>query len=419
MSGLYFFSFFQRVAVPGTVFDEIQSDLGISAAAVTALGAIYLYIYAGTQLFVGIAADRFGGARLLLAGGLVMCVGSLAFPLSGSLWLIYASRALTGLGASFMFLCIVRELDALFGPRQFALLIGPVLFFGYLGGLAGTFPLERVVARFGWRASLLGAAVLSSVMLACAFVLLVRLSHLVSRGRPLAWSQFREVLGNRRAMPLLFSCPVNFGIYFLIQTTLGKKFLQDVAGMSSAAAASYTFVMMAVVMVVVFMAGFLPRLIGDRRRPLIVTAMSLTLAATSLLVCGVIARAPGAFFLAPYVLLAISTGLGPASITTMKELNRPGAVGLAVSLLNCLTYLCVAVLANLAGMVLDRFRHLAAVTDAGVLYPPQAYAAVFAGLLVLAALSFTSALFIPETRGQSAWADAPEPRDGAPGRAAA
>jgi len=39
MLAVYFFSYFQRVAVPGTVFDEIQATFGVTATAVTALGA--------------------------------------------------------------------------------------------------------------------------------------------------------------------------------------------------------------------------------------------------------------------------------------------------------------------------------------------------------------------------------------------
>jgi uncharacterized membrane protein len=56
MVALYFFSFFLRTAIPGTIFDELQSDLKLTASSVTALGSIYLYIYAAMQLLVGLLA---------------------------------------------------------------------------------------------------------------------------------------------------------------------------------------------------------------------------------------------------------------------------------------------------------------------------------------------------------------------------
>ena len=70
MVSLYFFSFFLRTAVPGTIFDELQSDLDLSAASVAALGSIFLYIYAGMQLFVGLAADRFESEVERLVGSI-------------------------------------------------------------------------------------------------------------------------------------------------------------------------------------------------------------------------------------------------------------------------------------------------------------------------------------------------------------
>ena len=82
ITGLYFFSFFQRVAVPGSIFNDIQTEFGISAADVTKLSAIYLFVYASMQPFAGYMADRFGGIRVVIVSGLLLCLGSILFPLS-------------------------------------------------------------------------------------------------------------------------------------------------------------------------------------------------------------------------------------------------------------------------------------------------------------------------------------------------
>ncbi|HEY3417200.1 MAG TPA: MFS transporter, partial [Armatimonadota bacterium] len=60
MNGIYFFSYFHRVAVPGTVFNELQHDFGATAGAITLLSAIYLYIYGGMQLIAGVMNDKLG-----------------------------------------------------------------------------------------------------------------------------------------------------------------------------------------------------------------------------------------------------------------------------------------------------------------------------------------------------------------------
>jgi MFS family permease len=82
MISIYFFSYFQRISVPGSNFNEIQSDFAASASIIAMLGAIGFYLYASMQLFTGIMADRFGAGRILLIGGTIMALGSILFPLT-------------------------------------------------------------------------------------------------------------------------------------------------------------------------------------------------------------------------------------------------------------------------------------------------------------------------------------------------
>ncbi|HUU68591.1 MAG TPA: hypothetical protein VM186_03645 [Planctomycetota bacterium] len=50
MSLIYFFSYFHRVAVPGQIFDNVQSSMHLSAAAVTVGGDGYLYPWTNDDL---------------------------------------------------------------------------------------------------------------------------------------------------------------------------------------------------------------------------------------------------------------------------------------------------------------------------------------------------------------------------------
>ena len=95
----YFLSNVQRVAVPGPIFDTLQSELQLSAPYITSLGAAFMYVYAVTNLIAGVLIDRYGGIRVVTAGAIVFAIGSLLFPMSHSVWVLYLSRALVGLGA--------------------------------------------------------------------------------------------------------------------------------------------------------------------------------------------------------------------------------------------------------------------------------------------------------------------------------
>ena len=77
---IYGLAYFQRTGIPGTIFDELQHDFSLSASAVTALGSVFVYVYAGMQLVAGIAADRYGGRRTLLSGRGIRCAGTAMFP---------------------------------------------------------------------------------------------------------------------------------------------------------------------------------------------------------------------------------------------------------------------------------------------------------------------------------------------------
>ena len=123
----------------------------MSATAVTALGSVFVYVYAGMQLVAGIAADRYGGRRTLLLGSVVMCAGAIMFPCARSGTMLFASRALIGFGSSFVYLSIVKEVDTLFAARHFAGLLGLTLLASYAGNIAATLPFERAV-RAVWLA---------------------------------------------------------------------------------------------------------------------------------------------------------------------------------------------------------------------------------------------------------------------------
>jgi predicted MFS family arabinose efflux permease len=399
---IYSLAYFQRTGIPGTIFDELQHDFALSASAVTALGAVFVYVYAGMQLVAGIAADRYGGRRTLLFGGGVMCVGAVLFPCAHSATTLFASRVLIGFGSSFVYLSIVKEVDTLFAARHFAGLLGLAMLASYSGNIAATLPFERAVYGFGWRYTLLGVAGLSLVAVAVAWVVLRWLQHVPIRREGIPLRLLWDVLRNRRSRPLLVCNMINFPIAFAIQAVLGKKFLQDAVGLSSAGAASFVLVMASVCGLAAVSGGPVLRLTGQRRKPVILCATGMILLSTVLMLVAVLTAAPGWVFLAGYVVLALSTVGSPASSATMKEVNRPDVVAVTISVLNSAVYVGVGVLGNAAGAILDAFGGHAKVAEARIVYPTAAYATLFACLAGLALVSTLVTIFrIPETHGRA------------------
>jgi predicted MFS family arabinose efflux permease len=401
MLAIYFFSYFQRAAIPGTIFNEIQTDMRLSAAAVTALGAVFTYVYGGAQLFVGIAVDRFGGIRALLIGGIAMTTGAAVFPLAHSPAMLYASRILTAVGASVMYLSVIKEICLLFAPQRFAALLGVVLMVGYAGGLAGMLPFERLATFFGWRHALLGIAAVMAAALFVAWRLLRHLEHFRPPAHPFSLRPLWSILRNGRNVPLLLISLIHFPTYFTIQAILGKKFLQDFASLGSASAAVFTTVMIATTAICSISAALLLPWTGHRRKPWIVLGGCLMVAATALLLGGVIVHADGRVFLAAYLAMAAAMLSTPALTATVKEFSRPESVGLSIAVMNGLAYLGAGVIGNLSGVVLDRFKDRATVTAAGTCYPAEAYATDFGMLVCVALASLITAFFVRETHGRT------------------
>lgn len=399
---IYGLAYFQRTGIPGTIFDELQHDFRLSASAVTALGSVFVYVYASLQLIAGMAADRFGGRKTLLFGSLVMCVGAATFPCAHSTGTLFASRILIGFGSSFIYLSIVKEVDTLFSARHFAGFLGLSMLASYAGNVAATLPFERAVYAFGWRTTLGVVAGVTIMAVAVAWLVMGRLPPSHTAQARLTLRPIWDVLRNRRSRPILLCGLINFPIVFVIQGVLGKKFLQDVVGMSSAGAASFVLVMGCVCGVAAVCGGPALRWTKQRRKPVVLIATLAILAATSLMLTAVLIRAPGWAYLVGYALLAFSILGLPANSAIMKELNRPDTVAATISVLNTVVYVGVGILVNVTGVILDLFAARAQITGARIVYPPAAYATLFAFLTILALASTMITFFqIPETHGRA------------------
>ena len=146
---IYACSYFQRTALPGTIYNTLVQELGFNAAQMATLGASFVYTYAVFQLISGALVDRFCGARVVVIGGFVFIAGTLLFPLCHSTGMLYLARMLTGIGASTMYLSLVRETDRLFGRKNYAVFFGIAYFCGYGGGLIGSLPFELLCPADG------------------------------------------------------------------------------------------------------------------------------------------------------------------------------------------------------------------------------------------------------------------------------
>lgn len=405
---IYFVVNIQRIAVPGQIFNELQSDLQISATRVANLGAIFMYVYAATQLLVGVLVDKYGGMRVLGIGAVLMTVGGILFPLSESFATLLLSRMLVGLGCGAAYLSMVKECDRLYS-NNFTAVMGLVIFLGYFGGVAGTFPLARGTAWLGWRTCLMIIAVIGALPTLFIAGIWKKVPHPKVTDDKISLKPYALAFRNINNLKCLFSYAINFSLYYVILTVVGKKFLEDVGGVSSGLA-SFSCAMMVILSAILNQAvGVLCTYTGNLRKPYFRCLNLFPLLGCIMVVIGIFLKGAepgwGAYFITAFVIISLTAGFSPITNALSRETNPPSATGVAVGVTNFSAYIMVAAFGSLSGIVLDFFRSQTTISaDGSLIYPNMAWLCLFGLLLLVSIVTFKISLTYPETYGRNIYA---------------
>ncbi|MBM7808758.1 MFS family permease [Geodermatophilus bullaregiensis] len=164
----YVVAVFHRASL-GVAGVEAQERFSAGASAVSLFLVLQLTVYAGLQVPVGVAVDRFGSRRLILAGGLTMAAGQLVLALATDVPTAVAARVLVGAGDAMTFISVLRVIAFWFPGRTVPLVTQLTGILGQVGQIVAAYPLVALLHAAGWRSTFLGAAAVG--VLAVALVL--------------------------------------------------------------------------------------------------------------------------------------------------------------------------------------------------------------------------------------------------------
>ncbi|MBO5899966.1 MAG: MFS transporter [Lentisphaeria bacterium] len=391
----YASSYFQRTAIPGTTFSLFQQDYGFSAAQIANLTASFVYVYSFFQLVVGMLADKYSGIRIVTIAGAIFCLGVIAFPFCGAnAPLLYACRFLMGLGASSLYLSLVKEADRLFGRKNYAVIIGIIYFVGYSGGLFGTLPFGALCRRFNWITLLHWVSAITFCLY--LFFLAVKRNVPAAPISParLSLKPLLKIMKMPYSWMLVFASSTMFTFNAVSNMVFGKKFLLDTAGLSEGAAEAIICGQTLVGMFALLSGGITTRLTKNKRKPLIVITPAITLATTIMMICTIKFQLPAFFYAAGMILFALAAGLAVVYPMAIQEFNSRDSMTLAAGFNNNCNYLGIAIFSPLAGLLLDHFK-----VPGMHNYPVEAYLWLYSLALIPAVAAFVVACFIPETGG--------------------
>lgn len=353
----YFIANFQRIAIPGAVFDILEQELSVSAPYITAFGAIFMYIYAFNQLIIGVLVDRFGGMRVMLAGSVVLALGCLLFPLTSSLPLMYFSRALIGLGGSTFYLSLIKELKNCFSDKDFGLAISVMLCIGYIGGIAANAPFVMMMKFVNWREILLAIAGVVIVALIVYSILLQKVSlPKINETVKIRTLPFRLVLHKRHNRNLFSFACCNFGISYVIQTVIGKKFLEDFLILSSQKAAVVLSIMAIVAAAFNIINATVCKMCHNHRVQFLKGASIVTFSCLFVICTMIFLDIKSMFIGVVFCILAGNASLTSLLVPVLHLTNRKMVSGTAVSIMNFCFFMMVGFLGTATGFLLHVFK---------------------------------------------------------------
>lgn len=181
-------SFFR--AAPATLAVDIMADFAVGGGLMAVMSSAFFYPYALMQIPAGILADRWGARKTICIFLLLGGAGSLIFAQATSVGMATFGRTLVGAGMAMMFVPALRMILSWFSPRRHVSATGLLLSCGTGGMLFATWPLMMFAHYFGWRESMLVAALLTIVMSAVVWQFTRNTPE--EKGYVVPWEQKKE-----------------------------------------------------------------------------------------------------------------------------------------------------------------------------------------------------------------------------------
>lgn len=387
---LCFFTSMSKMLVPGPIYNHLQTELLFDPASIAAVGAVYMYAYAASQLLMGIYSDRYGGVRILLIGGSLFTVGTICFPLFSNPWLMAFARIITGFGAGTVFLGEAKLINDLF-PEKFGLVLGIALLISYFGPVIGTVPMVGLIAAVGWRTALFIPGAICLFVMAGIFLMMRGTIKKTVTGQ--SFGPLFRIMKNRPMWLLCLSSAIIFGIYYVLLTQVGQKCVEDFYHLNKYLASLCITLLSVIVALNNVLVNFLVKLAGGRHKLIYIGGTVMVLAGCLAGMAVFHWHLPVWVLIAGFLLLAFPAGFFSFYSIIAKDLNPPEMTGLAVAVLNFAAFVFIALFGNISGIILS-FWKSAAVNG---VFPGEAYTALFVFLTVSALISMTIGFFIPET----------------------
>ena len=400
-TSLFFIANIQRVAIPGAIFDLLQGDFRVDASKITFLGAIFCYIYALTQLIVGPLVDKFGGFRVMALGGIIFAIGSILFPHSENLLGLYLSRALLGFGAATFYLSTIREVKKYAKDKNFSLAVSYILFVGYSGGIFANAPFVVATNAIGWRNTLylLGFLTLALAIIYLIIFFIFKPVH-IEKETKFSLLPFKEVLSIKDNLYLYLFGATNYGLYYVLQTVIGKKFLEDFCNIELNQAAMMLSLMAIISSFAGTITAFISKSIGNKRAVIFRIFGILSVISTFLVMLFLIFDIRTKIIALIFCIPSYIGSISPILIMALHQINRHEVAATSVSIQNFSFFMMFGLLGMITVLLMNVFEPIE--RSGNLIYQKESYLLVFGLFFILSLIQlFAGFKIIDKNKNQA------------------
>ena len=392
---------------PGVMRDELTAAFQMSSTEFGLFSSMYFYPYMLAQIPVGMLLDTLGVRKTIGISSLLAALGAVMFGMAGSYPVACVGRVFIGVGVAAPVTSTQKFLVSWVGTHRGARYYGVVSFIGKLGGVVAQLPLAWLVAQFDWRVVFFLCA---SISVAVAVLCLAAVKNSPEEARHQKSPAQRQehmrlgfllqamgrVFRNRYIWLIMIVMFLHQGLDVLFSSTWAVPYLQDVFGLSTVQAASYSTCMQIGAMIFGLGAG----IASDRlrtRKYVIAFVSGMCMVNWMLL----------AFFsdglMATHLLWVVMflMGAGGCSVQIMfaysREMNDPRYIGISVSVVNMVGMLGSALFPTIFGAMLDGW--------SGQYAGEELYRMAFIPCMVLAGIALLLSLIAKDTGCRNRYAE--------------
>ncbi|MBI4276198.1 MAG: MFS transporter [Rhizobiales bacterium] len=356
LGAVYILSQFLRNSV-GVIAPNLAEELGLAASEIGLLSSVFFFAFAGSQLPLGVALDRWGPKLAMLVCSAVAIAGTILFALATAPASLIAARILMGVGSCCFLMAPLALYARRYPPERFASLTGIQLGVGTIGTLLATAPLAFSAAMIGWRMTFMGVAGL--MLIAAALIALVVReeplhAHATAPRETLRASiaGYFTLLRMPSVARLFLMQLVGYSSFLLVVGLWGGPYLTHIYGLDLIARGDMLFIAAIAQVVGLILWGNAMRMFGGHKLPVVIGALATAGALAAVTLFGILPRIG-------LIIWLITVGGASASVVVLiahgKALFPPHLVGRGLTLMNVGTMGGVFLTQTLSGALIDLF----------------------------------------------------------------